>query len=220
MTYESGVTPDSIVKQGFAEYDALVNNEFDIRVSKYGEIHDIFRVDNIINKYLNTKGLADSASSTEKDQLKMEIIERVLKPLVIQIFRQLPKKTIAVDSTWSFSQPPAQLIVFRSQNTTTYKLKNLEKSGDDKLAVIVAGLITKVSGNNTMTKDGVVYSFKKPVTNAGGKIYFNLSQGLIQKSKTSTTINLSYSMEMQTPKGKQKGNRDEITSTTNIVELL
>ena len=220
ISYESGVTPDSIVKQRFAEYDALVNNEFSIRISKYGEISDIYRVDNILNKYLNTKEIADSVTGTQKDQMKMGIIEGVLKPIIIQIFRQLPKKPVSVDSTWSFTQPPAPLIVFQSQNTTTYKLANLEKSGNEKLAVIEAGLITKIAGKNTMTNQGVVYEFKKPVTHAEGKIYFNLSRGLIQKSKTSTEINISVSMEAQTPKGKQKGNREEETTTTNIVELL
>lgn len=220
ISYESGVTPDSVVKERFAQYDALVNNEFGIRISRYGEISDIYRVDNILNKFLNTKGIADSVSPTQKDQVRMEIIQSLLKPLVIQVFRQLPKKSVAVDSSWSFSQPPAPLIVFKSENTTTYELTGLEKSGNDKLAVIKAGLITKVTGDNTMTKNGVVYSFKKPKTDAGGKIYFNLSQGVIQKSKTSTKISLSFSMEMQTPKGKQKGNREEETTTTNVVELL
>ena len=220
ISYESGVTPDSIVKQRFAEYDALVHNEFGIRISKYGEVSDIYKVDNILNKYLNLKDASDSVTSTQKDQIRMEIIEGILKPLVIQIFRQLPKKSVGVDSSWSFSQPPAPLIVFKSENTTTYKLTGLEKLGDDKLAVIQAGLITKVTGDNTLTKNGVVYSFNKPDTEAGGQIYFNLSQGVIQKSKTSTKISLSFSMEMQTPKGKQKGNREEETTTTNMVELL
>ena len=220
VSYESGVTPDSIVKQRFAEYDALVNNEFSVRISRFGEVSDIFRVESILNKYLSLKGATDSVTSTEKDQLRMGIIESVLKPLVIQIFRQLPKNSVAVDSSWSFSQPPTQLIVFRSENTTTYKFTGLEKSGNDKLAVIQAGLITKITGDNTLTKNGVVYNFKKPETHADGKIYFNLSEGVIQKSKTSTKINLSFSMEMQTPKGKQKGNREEETTATNTVELL
>jgi hypothetical protein len=219
-SYESGVTPDSLIKQNFAEYDALINNEFSIRISKYGEISEIFRVDNIVNKYLNTKGIADSVSATQKDQMRMGIIEGLLKPLVIQVFRQFPKKPVAVDSTWSFSQPPTSIIIFQSQNTTTYKLTNLEKTGDEKLAIIKAGLITKITGKNTMTDKGIVYEFKKPVTDASGKIYFNLSRGVIQKSKTSLKIHLSFSMETQTPKGKQKGNREEETNTTNVVELL
>ena len=220
ISYQSGVTPDSIVKQRFAEYDALVNNEFSIRISKYGEISDIFRVDNILDKYLNMKGIADSVSGTQKDQLKMQMIEGVLKPLIIQIFRQLPKKQVAVDSSWSFSQPPAPIMVFQSDNTNTYKLTSLEKSGDDKFAVIEAGLITKFTGKNTMTNQGVVYNFKKPVTHGRGKIYFNLSKGLIQKSKTSIKINIAVSMEKQTPRGKQKQNREEESTTTNVVELL
>ncbi|MEJ2616900.1 MAG: DUF6263 family protein [Ignavibacteriaceae bacterium] len=220
ISYESGVTPDSIVKQRFAEYDALVHNEFGIRISKFGEISDIYKVDNILKKYLDLKGASDSVTTTEKDQVRMEIIEGILKPLVLQIFRQLPEKSVGVDSSWSFSQPPTPLIVFKSENTTTYKLTSLEKSGDDKLAVIQAGLITKVTGDNTLTKNGVVYNFNKPKTQAGGQIYFNLSQGVIQKSKTSTKISLSFSMEMQTPKGKQKGNKEEETTTINTVELL
>ena len=220
ISYESGVTPDSVVKLRFAEYDALINNEFSIRISKFGEVSDIFRVDNILNKYLDLKGAADSVTATQKDQLRMGIIESVLKPLVIQIFRQLPKQAVAVDSSWSFSQPPAPLVVYRSENTTTYKLTGLEKAGDDKLAVIQAGLVTKITGDNTLTKNGVVYHFNKPQTQAGGQVYFNLSRGVIQKSKTSTKITLSFSMEMQTPKGKQKGNREEETTTTNTVELL
>jgi hypothetical protein len=219
-SYESGVTPDSVVKQKFAEYDALINNEFSIRISKYGEISEIFRVDNIVNKYLNTKGIADSVSGTQKDQMRMGIIEGLLKPLVIQVFRQFPKKPVGVDSTWSFSQPPAPIIIFKSQNTTTFKLTNLEKTGDEKLAVIKAGLITNITGKNTMTDKGIVYEFKKPVTDAGGKIYFNLSRGVIQKSKTSIKVHISFSMETQTPQGKQKGNREEETNTTNVVELL
>lgn len=220
ITYESGVTPDSIIKKGFPEYDALVNNEFSIRISKYGEISGIFRVENILNKYLNIKEIADSVSPTQKDQMRMSIIEGILKPLVMQIFRQLPKKSVAVDSSWSFTQPPIPLVVFRSHNTTTYKLTGLEKSGNDKLAVIQASLITKISGDNTLTRNGIVYSFNKPVTSAGGKIYFNLSQGIIQKSKTSTKISLSFSMEIQTPNGMQKRNKEEVTTTTNTVELL
>jgi Family of unknown function (DUF6263) len=220
ITYESGVTPDSLVKQRFAEYDALINNEFTVRVSKYGEISDIYRVDDILSKFLKTRGIADSVTVNEKDQLRQQMIEGILKPLVIQIFRQLPKKNVTVDSSWSFSQPPVRLMVFQSQNTATYKLTSLEKKDEDKLAVIEAGLIANITGDNKMTNKGMVYEFNKPKTHAEGKIYFNISKGLVQKSKTSTKINISFSMEMQTPKGKQKGNREEETTTTNIVELL
>jgi hypothetical protein len=220
ISYESGVTPDSVVKQRFAEYDALVNNEFGIRISKYGEISDIYKVDDILNKYLTITGTADSVTATQKDQIRMSIIEGILKPLVIQIFKQLPEKSVGVDSSWSFTRPPAPIIVFKSENTSTYKLTGLVKSGDDKLAVIKAGLITKVTGNNTLTKNGVVYIFSKPKTTADGQIYFNLSRGIIQKSHTSTKITLSVSMEMQTPNGKQKGSRNEETTTANTVELL
>ena len=91
---------------------------------------------------------------------------------------------------------------------------------DDKIAVIDAGLKTIISGDNKVTDRGATYIFKKPVTSAEGKIYFNISKGCVQKSKTNTRIHISYTMEVPTPKGLEKGTKTETVVNTNILELL
>src|SRR5690606_12071726 len=113
----------------------------------------------------------------------------------IQIFRQLPKKSVSVDSSWKFNQPKSKLMVFETDNTTTYKMKSLEKLNNERLAVIDAGLISKFSGNSKLTDRGISYNFEKPKTYADGKIYFNLDKNVIQRSKTLTNLKISYTME-------------------------
>jgi hypothetical protein len=86
--------------------------------------------------------------------------------------------------------------------------------------VLDASLNTKITGNNKVTDRGITYEFKKPVTQATGKVYFNITEGYILKSKTRTRVDISYTMEANTPQGKQKGTRFETTENINIVEML
>ena len=148
------------------------------------------------------------------------MIERALKPLVVQVFRQLTDKMVAKDSLWTNAQEPTKLMIFNAQNTSTYKIKSLELFNNDKIAVIDAGLKTTISGSNKVTDRGATYIFNKPITSADGKIYFNLSKGCVQKSKTNSKIQISYTMEVPTPKGLEKGTKSETVINTNILELL
>ena len=218
--FESNTSTDSLDRLRYSEYIAVRNNPFNIRVSKTGEIVEIYKADKIINEFLKLKGAADSLSSAEKDFLKKDMIERALKPIVIQIFRQLPDKMMGKDSSWTNVQEPTKLMVFDLQNTSTYKVKSLEVLNNEKLVVIDAGLKTKISGKNKVTERGATYVFNKPTTSAEGIIYFNLVKGCVQKSKTNSRISISYSMEIPTPKGLEKGNQTESVLNTNILELL
>lgn len=218
--FESSTSKDSMDRVRYSEYVSVLNNPFNIRVSKTGEVVEIYKTDRIINEFLKLKGALDSVTAAEKDYLKKDMIERALKPLVVQVFRPLPDKIMAKDSLWTNPQEPTKLMVFQVQNTSTYKVKSLELFNNDKIAVIDAGLKTNISGNNKVTDRGATYVFKKPITNAEGKIYFNLAKGCIQKSKTNSKIQISYSMEVPTPKGNEKGAKTEIVVNTNILELL
>lgn len=218
--FESNTSTDSLDRLRYSEYIAIRNNPFNIRVSKTGEIVEIYKADRIINEFLKLKGAADSLSSVEKDFLKKDMIDRALKPIVIQIFRQLPEKMMSSDSSWTNIQEPTKLMVFDLQNTSTYKVKSLELLNSDKIVVIDAGLKSKISGKNKITEGGATYIFDKPVTNAEGIIYFNLTKGCVQKSTTNSRISISYSTEIPTPKGLEKGNQSESVLNTNIVELL
>jgi hypothetical protein len=218
--FESGTSKDSLDKVRYSEYIAVLNNPFNVRVSKIGELIDVYKTDRIVNEFVKLKGVADSISAAEKDYLRKDMIERALKPIVVQIFRQLPNKMVAKDSLWTNPQEPTKLMVFQVQNTSTYKVKSLDLFNNEKIAVIDAGLNTVISGNNKVTDRGATYTFKKPITNAEGKIYFNLNKKCIQKSQTNSLVQISYTMEVPTPKGIEKGIRTEVVVNTNILELL
>lgn len=214
--YQSGTTKDSAEINKYAQYESLVQNPFDIRISKVGELLDIFRTDRMVNKLLDIKGYTDSLKSGEKAALKNDITEGVLKPMIGQIFRKVPAEVMAKDSSWKNVQPVTQMMVFQTQNTSVFKITGIEKLNGDLIAGIEAGLKTSVSGKNKLTDRGINYEFEKPVTSGGGKIYFNITKGLVQKSKLNTSITLSYTMES---KG-QKGSKKETISNTNIMEYI
>ncbi len=220
FNYESSTNKDSVQRNKYADYEALTNSDIGLRISKRGEILEVFRTDKIVNKFLSIKGLTDSVNAAEIAQLKTNMVEGAVKPLLYQIFRSLPDHQLAKDSGWTYQQPASQFMVFQMQNTNTYKITGLEKFGEDKLAVIEGGLKTEISGKNKVSQQGVDYDFKKPETTAGGKIFFNITEGCIQKAKTYTKINISFSMQAKTPKGVQRGGKSEVITNNYILEKL
>lgn len=218
--YESETTKDSISKIRYAEYVSVLNNPFNVRVSNIGDLVEIYKADRIINEFVKLKGVADSITSAEKDYLKKDMIERALKPLVVQVLRQLTDKQMAKDSIWNNVQEPTRLMIFQIQNTSTYQVKSLELLNNDKIAVINAGLKSNITGDNKITDRGATYTFSKPIAYGEGKIYFNVSKGYVQKSKTFSKVQISYTMEVPTPNGVEKGTRSETVINTNILELL
>jgi Family of unknown function (DUF6263) len=218
--YESGTTTDSSEINKYAEYKALTGSDMGLRVSKKGDILEVFRTDKIINNFLAIKGYKDSVNAAQREQLTNNMVDGAIKPLLYQIFRIMPGHQMTTDSSWTFQQPATQMMVFKIQNTNTYKITGLEKFGDSKLAVINAGLITDISGDTKATQQGVSYKFQKPTTSAGGKLYFNLDDGCIQKAKTYTNIDIYFSMEAKGPKGIQQGSKDEVITNNYILERL
>lgn len=218
--YQSGVTKDTNELKKFVQYEALINNPFSVRVGKSGGIIEVFRADRIVDKMLELSKPAKQPTADEKNALRGNVVESILKPLVNQIFRELPNSSLAKDSTWTHEQPAAPLLIFKLQNTNLYKITGLEKYNSDTLAVIDAGLNSIVSGNTKYEERGATYNFKKPETSAGGTIYFDITKGCIQKSNLRTNIHIFFTLVAPTPKGNQKGSKDEVIKTTNVLELL
>jgi hypothetical protein len=220
VSYQSGAPIDSTEKVKFAEYEAFINNPFNIRVGKNGELIEIYKTDKIINRYLSLRGLTDSLSTQDKVMFKEDISNRSIKPLLAQILREVPEHELAKDSTWSYKRESLPVMIFQIDYTNLYKIEKLEMLGKDKVAIVDGVVQTKVTGNQSYSERGVNYQFEKPITTASGKIYFNLDKGLIQKSRSQTRMESSYRMEMPTPQGTKKGSAREITSNVNVVELL
>lgn len=214
--YQSGSKNDSADVVKFAQYESLVKNPFDVRVSKLGEVLDIYRADKIVNKLLDIKGYADSLKTDEKATLKNDITEGMLKPMLSQVFRKLPVQKMSKDSTWKVEQPPTQLMVFQAQNTSIFRITGMENLNGDLLADVEATLKTNITGKNKMTDRGINYEFQQPKTTGGGKIYFNISKGLVQKTKLNTSVTTIFTMESQ----GQKGTKSEMISNTNILEYI
>ncbi|RPI72926.1 MAG: hypothetical protein EHM47_07175 [Ignavibacteriales bacterium] len=219
-SYESGVTKDSADLTKFANNEALINNSFNLRVDNKGDIVEIYKTDKIISRYLELQNLKDTISADERNVLREQISQGAIKPLLSQIFRKLPGEVIAKDSSWTISQPPFPFLVFQLQNNYLYKINSLEELDDDKVAVINATMDSKITGNPNVTEQGITYEFKKPTSVASGTIYFNVEEGFVIKSTINSKTTISFTMEGNTPTGKQKGSRSEVTEFTNIVELL
>lgn len=218
--YESGVTKDSIEILKYADYVSMINNPFTIRVNKNGEMLELFRADRMLTKLLDLQGYSDSINKIQKNELKNNLVEGVLKPLVFQIFRKLPTHKVAKDSTWEFYKPASKFMVYLMQNTNTYKFNSLVKIGNNEIAHLTDGMKTKISGKSTFTEKGIKYKFNKPETLANGYIYFNLTKGCIQKAKRYTKLSLFFTMDAKTPTFTQKGSKDAVIENTYLVELL
>jgi hypothetical protein len=220
VSYNSDAKKDSAETVKYSEYESMVNNPFSVRISSNGEILEIFRVDKILTKYLQIKGVADSLSAQQKMMVREDMIAGVLRPLVIQIFREMPEKSVSKDSSWTIPQNPQRFMIYQITNTNVYKVTSFEDLDGDTLVKMYASLDTKITGDSRVTDRGITYEFQKPVTSADGTIYFNLTDGMVEKSKTGTTIEIFYTMEANTPQGKQKGSRKEKIRNVNIVERL
>lgn len=220
VNYQSGAKMDSTERQKFPEYESLLNNTFSMRVGKQGEIIDIYKIDKIMNKFLSMRGLLDSLTAQDKVMAQQDLTSRSIKPLLAQIFREVPEHRMAKDSTWSYKRESLPIMVFQVDYENLYKVESLEMLGDEKLAVISGVVKTNVSGKQTHSERGISYKFNKPITTAGGKIYFNLNKGLIHKSRSQTNLQNSYTMEMPTPEGVQKASAKEVSSNINVIELL
>jgi hypothetical protein len=219
-SYQSGVTKDSADLVKFSNYEALINNPFSLRVDNIGNILEIYRTDKIISRYLDLQNLKDSVTADERNALREQISQGAIKPLLSQIFRKLPKESVAKDSSWTISQQPFPFLVFQLQNNYIYEIDALEEYNDEKVAVIDAGLHAKITGEPRVTEQGITYEFNKPSSEANGTIYFNIEEGYVIKSTVKSKTVVSFTMEGNTPEGRQKGTRNEVTEFTNIVELL
>lgn len=220
VSFNTSTPPDSIQKLEFTENYSLTGNPFEIRVDSKGEIIEFSKVDRVVNTFLDLRELQDSATVEDKNMLKNNFIQGMIKPLALQLFRILPAQPVAKDSSWSIIQQPMSVMVYQLQNENVFTVSAFEKLGKDRIAVVDATINSKITGDDKITEGGVTYNFTKPQTKAEGKIYFNVDRGVIIKSRTKTEVTTNVSMEGMTQQGMQKTKRKDKNINTNLVELL
>ena len=220
MTYQSGSSLDSTDAARFIEHEGLINNPFNFKITKYGEVLDIFSVDNLMDKYLELSGMKDSEKTEEVVTIKNNIMNNLLKPLLGQVFREVPVEQVEIESMWNKVMEPSPVLVFTIQFTNHYKVNDIQMLNNDRIAIINGTATATVEGETERNSKGVNYVFQKPVSTAYGKVFFNIDRGMVQKSKIKTKLELSYTMEMPSPQGVMKGVSSEVVANDNILELL
>ncbi|MCX8009857.1 MAG: DUF6263 family protein, partial [Ignavibacteria bacterium] len=120
MEYDSKNPPqDTSVRKQFFNYEILIGSDFSVRISKIGEILDIYKTDKLVNKILSD--LPKQPSSSEKEMLRKNVQDGLIKPLVQQVFKTTTMKKANVDSSWT-NPSPCQISVFDLENTARYQV--------------------------------------------------------------------------------------------------
>lgn len=219
-TYKYGDPLDSIKLQQFTEFVGIVNTPFNLKISKHGILLSIYGVEHLADKFIELTNLKDKLTKDDIPVFQKNLSDNFLSPMITQIFREFPDKDFKIGGSWEKSMPAASIMVFKIFYKNKYNLDNIEKFKEDKIAVVSGDASITVEGETKQVARGVEYNFQKPVTSAGGKIYFNIDNGLLQKSSTWTRLEISYNMQMQGPKGLMKANTKQAISNKSIVESL
>jgi len=206
---------DSVQKQVAKNFDLLVNADFSVRLSPKGEVLDVYRFDSIVDKLL--KDAKRKPTTEEREAIKNDIKLGLLRPIIQQIFRELPDKSVNVDSTWEQSYP-LQISVFEIQNTAKYTVTKFFESNGKKLVEILGTLSIQSTGKPEHTEGNITYKFLKPKATGYGKIFFDLDKNCVRNSMTDVTFELSVNM---TQKGNPKVyKRTDKIQTKNSLLLL
>lgn len=222
INYIVGTKEDSAKMVQFSEFEAIRKNPFSIRLSKQGEVLEVFRADKIASDYTDLNNLSDSLTAEQKSKIREDIANGFLRPIMSQIFRVLPNKKLATDSVWIQEQKPVPILIFQMNYSNVFTVKGIEMLEGDRVAVFNGSMKTTFTGDTVYSNQGINYNFQKPVTTAKGSVYFNLDRGLIQKSITETNLHMQYTMQMPNPQtgGTSSGKKIENVKNVNVVELM
>ncbi len=207
-------------KQPFIQYDAILNSPFRMRLNGKGEIIEVTRLDKIIDKLLALQPPPKPLTAEEKAMVTKNITERAIQPLVQQLFRLLPGKVVAVDSTWTYSYPN---VVGKMQinNKVTFKYKEMQTEGGQNIAKVEATLSNTIQGEKSMSDGAVTAVFEEPRISGGGTVFFDTENGILKNSETFTTQEFKVVLTSSNPaEAKKKTDRKQTSKNTLRVELL
>lgn len=215
--YDSKNPPtDSLGKIISKNFEILSGVNFSVRITPTGEILDIFRSDNILDKLL--MDAPRKPSNEERQQIKVDIEQGVLIPLVQQIFKILPDKSINVDSTWVQSYP-FQISVFELQNEAQYRVNRIFESNNKKLVEIFGTLNALPSGKTDYTEGNISYKFSKPKISGNSKIYYDLDKKCIRNAVSEVNLELAVNINQKgNPRTYKKIDKIETKNTLTLLD--
>ncbi len=220
ITYQSNsnLSPDD--KKRFIEYETVYNSPFEVAVTDRGIVKDIKGLDKMVDKMVVIQNSKQKIKENERKQLITYLRDAAIKPVAQLVFRVMPGKTLAKDSSWNENYANT-LGNFAIDNKVTFKLTDFVKIENNTGAKINASLTTSHSGERTGTEQGINYEFDDPKMSGGGTMIFDIDRGLLHNSETSTYTEIKVKMTGMDQQQKMRTTtRWQKSTNKNIVELL
>ncbi len=220
IEYDSKFLYSSRERFAFADYEALKNKSFLVRINETGNILEIGSVEGITNELLTIQGIIDSVSSDQKTMFQQQFIETALKPMCEQLFKITPDKALKVNSGWE-RKYPSQIMVYKIQNIATFQVRGFVEKGGKEIADIYAHLGVEWDGPKELDQDGAHYSFSEPKVSGSGDIQFNVDDGRIQYSQSRITMDVSVKVTGKDQNNKAvKASKHTSMESVNTLELI
>ncbi len=219
MKYDSKFIYSTRERAQFVDYESVKKVPFLISVNEIGQVINVENVNRIMRNILEIQKVPDTLSAKTKEQMRTNIANGTLMPLTQQIFKVVAEDEVGVDSTWQLKYN-TPLGVFNVENTAVFRVTNLNFD-KDTTAAITSNLFISVSGNNVVNEQGVRYTFSQPNLQAEGKLSYNYTRGLVEKSESNTSLEMAMFIEGVDANGNPlKSTKRDISNNTNIVTLL
>jgi hypothetical protein len=220
ISFDASKNPGKEDQQKFWQYYIQYQVPFRARINSKGEVIEVSRLDKMIDRMNSLQPQKRELSAPEKVKLSQELGESVIRPLTQLVFRELPQKQMSKDSSWQ-KVYPSQLSVFKIMNTAEYKIENLTKVDGDNIINIGVSLNINWQGEKKGQQQGIKFDFDDPKVSGNGSVTFNYDKGLVNKSETSTTVELVARIEgINAMQKAVKTVRKDLSTNKNIIELL
>ena len=190
MKYNSNVKDSAYSKPEFIQYNSIMNEEFFVRVSPQGEISDIYGLESVYEKIF--KGLGDTLSSEQKNELKESFGQEAIKAVLQQQFQMFPQNEVYKDSTWNRTYE-TQILIFPVKNILTYKISDIKEDKGNTLLTIDADLAVEFIQKEFKDKD-MTYKAEEINTGGRGKIVYDITRGCVTNKETTTSIDLGLKL--------------------------
>ncbi|MFA5404207.1 MAG: DUF6263 family protein [Ignavibacteria bacterium] len=213
QVYNSNIKDSIHSMPDFIQYNALIGQEFKMRVSSLGEIYDVYELEQIHNNIF--KALGDTLSPQDKSTIKESMGAEALKSIFQNQFQKFRGGDIYKDSSWTFTVE-SSLLVFPIKNILSYKVKEFQVTNGEIIANIEANLGIDFISKEQKDKSGLNIKISESKAGGTGTIIFNLSKGCIVKKETNTNIMMDLKLSAKGQSAKSVQN----LTTSLSVELL
>jgi len=210
QTYNSNVKDSVHSMPDFIQYNALIGEDFKLRVSQNGEIYDVYELEKIHENIF--KALGDTLSPQDKATIKESMGADALKSIIQNQYQKFRGGDVYKDSSWTFSVETS-LLVFPIKNILNYKIKDFQVNKGELIVNIEANLGIDFISTEQKDKSGLTVKINDSKTGGTGLISFNLTRGCIVKKETNTNIMLDLKMSA---KGQSAKSVQNLTTSLNV----